>query len=136
MPLPLLPNVVDLTKEALLAQASLTALVGTRVYDRVPGAPSYPLLVVTSVDEAESPEPAIGEARVQVDVWGKPMSELGALTAARLVTRTLQSVVRDLRGTWTAGKIVGAAHLNTIPQPDPDTGRTRFIVDLQINSQS
>jgi len=136
MPLPLLPNVVDLTKEALLAQTSLTALVSTRIYDRVPGTPTFPLLVVTSVDEAESPEPAIGEARVQVDVWGKLLSELGAQTQARLITRTLQSVVRDLRGTWTAGHIVNSAHLNTIPQPDPDSGRTRFIVDLQINSQS
>lgn len=136
MPLPLQPDIVALTKEALLAQSSLTALVSTRIYDRLPGAPTYPLLVVTSVDGGESPEPAIGESRVQVDVWGRPLADLNARTQAWTITATVLSVVRDLRGTWTAGKIVNSAHLNTIPQPDEASGRTRYIVDLQINSQS
>lgn len=136
MPLPLDPDVVALTKEALLAQPSVTALVSTRIYDRLPGSPTYPLLVVTSVDGSESDEPVIGEDRVQIDVWGRPLAELNARTDARTLAATVKSVVRDLRGTWTAGKIVNSAHLNTVPQPDDTSGRTRYIVDLQINAKA
>jgi hypothetical protein len=136
MPLVLLPNVVALTKEAVLAQASVSALVDARGYDRIPVSPTWPLLVFTLVDETESPEPAIGEARIQVDVWGEQLSELGAATEVGLIARTLVSVVRDLRGTWTAGRIVNSAHLGTIPQPDPVSGRARNIVDLQISSHA
>lgn len=138
MPLPLQPDIVALTREALLAQSTLTAQVSTRIYDRLPGSAAqvYPLLVVTSVDSGESDEPTIGDARVQVDVWGRPLAEVNARSQAWTVTATLISVIRDLRGTWTAGKIVNSALLNTIPQPDDTSGRTRYIVDLQITPQA
>jgi hypothetical protein len=132
MPVSLLPDALAVTREALLAQSSLTALVGTRIYDRIPGNPVWPLLVLTVVDEVEL-EWHTGNARVQVDVWGAGNTSADA-QQAQTVARTVRAVTRDLRGSWTAGDISNAAPAVTIPAPDETTGRARFVIDLLIET--
>lgn len=131
MPTTLLPDLVAVTIQALSAQPSLTALVSTRVYDRLPATPTWPLLVVNTVDEGETP--FAGIARVQVDVWGAGPTSTDE-EATRTIARTLVSVSRDLRGNYAAGHISNSGHLNTVPLPDPTTGRARFAVDLDIEA--
>lgn len=135
MPLPILPDVVDLAITALAGQTPVTALVSTRLYSRLPDAPTWPLLVVSLVDHAESPEPALGTARVQVDSWGAGNGP-GYDQAAFLLARTVVSVARDLRGTYAGGTIVGCSPGLIVAAPDPDTGRARSIVDLIIGSHT
>src|SRR5215207_5337282 len=131
MPFPLLPDTVALAREALLAQTSITALVSTRIYARIPATPTWPLLVVSTVDDAESPEPAFGESRVQVDVWGAGGSDTQT-AQARLIARTVWQAARDLDGSYTSGVIVHCTPLISVPAPDPETGRARFVVDLSV----
>lgn len=134
MPLPLLPDTLALGREALLAQTPVTAIVSTRVYgSRIPGSPTYPLIVLSVVDDDEARDPALGEARLQADCWGAgsgPVEE----EQARLLARTVRAVARDLAGTYTAGTVTGCAPGQIISAPDPTTGRVRFIVDLLITT--
>lgn len=132
MPTQLLPDAVAVIRQALLAQAPITALVSTRIYDRVPATPTWPLLVVTSIDDDEIEGPENLQARIQVDCWGQSGSETHT-AEVRLIARTVRSVSRDLIGTWASGKIRAAVAQITIPSPDPETGRARFIVDLLVD---
>jgi hypothetical protein len=113
-----------------VAQSALTALVGQRVYHKLPAAPLWPLVVVSKVDDAEL-QWHTSTLRMQCDVWGDGNSA-AAEANVDLIARTLVSVMRDLRGAWTSGRISNVGHANTIPSPDPDTGRARQIVDLFI----
>lgn len=132
MPTQLLPDPVAAVREALLAQASITALVSTRIYDRIPATPTWPLLVVSSVDDDEAGGPENLQARVQVDCWGQSGNQTDT-AQARLIVRTVRSVSRDLAGTWPAGKIRSAVGQTTIPSPDPESGRARFFIDLLVD---
>jgi hypothetical protein len=132
MPVSLLPDALALTREALLAQSSLTALVGTRIYDRIPGTPTWPLLVLTVIDEVEL-EWHTGQPRVQVDVWGAGSTATDAANALT-IARTVRSVTRDLRGSWTAGDISNAAPSTIVPAPDQTTGRARYVIDLLLET--
>jgi hypothetical protein len=134
MPLPLLPDVVDLAITGLAAQPSITALVSSRVYSRIPGTPTWPLLVVSTVDEGEAGDPGLGESRVQVDCWGAGNGP-GYDQQARLLARTVRAVARDLVGSYVGkGSITGCAPGLIVPAPDGDTGRARFIVDLLLTT--
>jgi Protein of unknown function (DUF3168) len=133
VPLPLLPDTVALAIQALGAQSVITALVGARIYDRVPASPVYPLLEVLSVDDGESAgEPIVGESRVQVNCWGAGTGP-GHVQQTRLIARTVRAVCRDLVGTHAAGRIVSAAPVLFVPAPD-ETGRARFIIDLSLRT--
>lgn len=135
MPLPLLPDVVDVTITALLAQPAVTALVSTRIYGQLPATPTWPLLVVSTVDDDEGGDPYLGLARVQVDCWGAGPSAAD-VAQARLLARSVRSVARDLKGTYAGGTITGAAPALFLAQPDPQTGRARFVVDLNVESHA
>lgn len=135
MPTPLLPDVVSLTITGLLAQPAVTAIVGTRIYDRIPASPTYPLLSVVVVSDDEAAEAALGFARVQVDCWGRGSSQSNAQEARNLAL-TVRSVTRDLRGTYSGGAISAAAPAPFVTAFDPDTGRARFIIDLFIETHS
>lgn len=132
MPTPLLPDTLDLARTALLAQPSLTALVGTRILPRIPASPVWPLLVLTVVDSGEL-EWHTGEARVQVDVWGAGGQDAD-WQAVYTIARTLVSVARDLRGAYGPGRIANSAPASTVPQPDQTTGRARLVVDLILHT--
>lgn len=135
MPIPLLPDPVALTIQALLAQTSLTALVGTRMYDRIPGNPTWPLLVVSAVSDDEERDPALGAARVQVDCWGAGNSP-GDTATAQTIARTVRSTARDLAGTYAAGMLVDCSPALFAPAPDPTTGRARFVADLLLTTHA
>lgn len=132
MPVPVLPDSIALAREALLAQSSLTALVSTRIYDRIPASPTWPLLVLSVVDDLEL-EWHTGQARVQVDVWGRSGSPTDAAEALN-IARVVRSVARDLRGSWAAGDVSNAAPGTIIPAPDPETGRARYVIDLLLET--
>lgn len=130
MPTPVLPDPVVAARTALLAQVSLTALVVQRIYYAIPATPTYPLLVLTLVDEDEL-RPETASARVQVDVWaagGTPQQ----LVDCKAIAAVVRSVARDLRGTWSGATISNAVAAQVIPSADVPTGRARFIVDLLL----
>ena len=132
MPTPTLPDTIELVREALLAQSAITAMVGTRIYDRVPASPAWPLIVLDTVDESEI-EWHTWQARVSVNVWGAgPTSNDEA--NARTIARAIVAYSRDLRGGWTAGHIRACWHIVTVPAPDETTGRARFVVDVMVET--
>lgn len=130
MPTPLLPDARAVTIEALKGQGSLTALVGQRIYYKLPAVPLWPLVVVSKVDDTEL-QWHTSTLRMQCDVWGDGNSAF-AEAQVDLIARTLISVMRDMVGIWTSGRISNVGHANTIPSPDPDTGRARQIVDFFV----
>lgn len=139
MPTPVLPDPVVVARVALLGQTALTAVIAQRVYQAIPSdpPPTYPLLVVSLVDDDEE-RPEAMLARVQVDVWGKGKS-VADLNECRAVANLVRSVARDMKGFWTgtwgSASITLCAPGQIIPNPDETSGRSRFIVDLEIHTQ-
>lgn len=134
MPVPVLPDAVALTIQALRAQPTLDVLVGGRVSDRVPASPVWPLLVVSVVDEVEL-EWHTGEVRVQVDVWGAGAGP-SHKQQVRRIAGELFAVARDLRGEYPAGVVRSSSPLMSVPSPDSETGRQRVVVDLLLHTMS
>jgi hypothetical protein len=132
MPTPVLPDPTVAARTALLAQSTLTALVGTRIYYAIPSAPTWPLLVLSLVDDDEL-RPETLSARVQVDVWGNGNTTQDVLDC-KAIAAVIRSVARDLKGSWPANISNSVAGL-VIPNPDTTSGRARFIVDLQLELQ-
>lgn len=130
MPTPLLPDPTVAARTALLAQSPVAALVGTRIHFAIPSAPTWPLLVLTLVDDDEL-RPETLTARVQVDVWGAGNTTQDTLDC-KAIASTVRSVARDLRGTWGAAQISNSVAGQIIPSPDDTTGRARLIVDLLL----
>lgn len=132
MPLPLTPDPADLLIRALLAQPTIAALVGTRVYDRVAGT-VWPMLVVGTVSETPDVEPRVTSALMQVDCWGRGGGP-SDVAEARLLARTVRAACPDLRGPRppAAGSIAVAAFDLLLPQPDTTTGRARFVVQISL----
>lgn len=130
MPTPVLADPVVAVRTALVAQPTLTALVAQRIYYAIPGTATYPLLVLSLVDEDEI-RPETLSARVQVDVWGAGGSNQQVIDA-KAVAAVLRSVARDLRGTWGPATISSAVAGQVVPNPDTTTSRARFVVDLQV----
>lgn len=135
MPLPVLPDVIALGREAILAQSAITALVSTRVYRQIPASPIWPLITLSLVDDLEAPEPALSATRLQADCWGAGPSTADE-QAAWLIVRTLRSVARELKGTYATGTLTACAPGPLIPSPDPQTGRIRIICDLLITAHA
>lgn len=133
MPTPLLPDPTVVARAALLAQSAVTALVSTRIHFAIPSAPTWPLLVVSLVDDDEL-RPETLAARVQVDVWGNGNTTQDVIDS-KTIAATVRSVARDLNGDWPTGKIRGCVAGQIIPNPDSANGRARHIVDVtfQLN---
>lgn len=130
MPTPVLADPVVAARTALVAQASLTALVAQRIYFAIPQSPVYPLLVLSLVDEDEI-RPETLSARVQVDVWGVGGSNQQVIDT-KAIASVIRSVARDLKGSWSGATISNAVAGQVIPNPDATTSRARFVVDLQL----
>jgi hypothetical protein len=130
MPTPVLPDPVVAARTALVAQTTLTALVAQRIYYAIPATPTYPLLVLTLVDEDEL-RPETATARVQVDVWGLGGSTQQVLDC-KAIAAVVRSVARDLRGTWGGATISNSVAAQVISSADVPTGRARFVVDLLL----
>lgn len=129
MPLPLLPDPVELTRLGLVAQPAVTAFVAARVHDRIPSSPVYPLIRLDLISDDEERDPSLGFARVQAGCWGTGAGP-NDTAAAQQLARTIRAAARDLQGTYAAGVIVSCSPGLIVPAPDPTTGRARFLVDL------
>ena len=135
MPTADLPDPIVVAREAMLAQTAITTSdVGTRIHFGIPETTTYPIWVLSSVDDDEL-RPETLAARVQVDVYGEG-NTAQHLIDAKASARRLRAVARDLNGDWASGKIRGCVAGQIIPNPDPAAGRVRFIVDLtfQLNA--
>lgn len=136
MPLPLLPDPVELARLALRAQPSVTALVADRIADRTPGGQvAYPRIRLNLISDDEERDPSLGYARVQADCWGDG-DDPDATAAALALARTVRAVARDLQGTYAAGVIASCDPGLIIPAPDPTTGRARYVVDLLLTTHA
>lgn len=134
MPTTVLPDATVVAREALLAQTIVTDEIGTRVRYAIPETDTYPLLVLSTVDDDEL-RPETLTVRVQVDVWGEGPSTQDVLDCNR-IARKIRAAARDLNGDWSTGKIRGCVAGLIIPNPDTTSGRARFAVDLlfQLNA--
>lgn len=130
MPTPLLPDPTVAARTALLAQSPVTALVSTRIHFAIPSAPTWPLIVLTLIDDDEL-RPETLTARIQADVWGAGNTTQDTLDC-KLIASTIRSVARDMRGTWGAAQVSNAVAGPIVPSPDDTTGRARQIVDLLL----
>lgn len=130
MPTPVIHDPVVAVRTALVAQPSLTALVAQRIYYAIPSGPTYPLLVLTLIDDDEL-RPETLTARVQCDVWGAGGSTQQVIDAKAIVA-VVRSVARDLKGSWSGATISNAVAGLAIPSPDTETSRARFVVDLLV----
>lgn len=128
MPVPLAPEPGALLVEALLAQPTLAALVGDRIYTDMPEYQTWPMCVVHVVDYAED-QSYYWSARLQIDCWGQGLTPADELETS-VIARTIQSVSRDVRGAWSTGHICNS-YTATIVE-SPDNGWARHVIDLLI----
>lgn len=129
MPLAVLPDALIVVREAMLAQTAITTSpVGTDISWSIPQNATYPVWVLSLVDDIEL-RPETLAARVQVDVWGDGATAQD-LADAKASAALLRAVARDLNGDWTTGKIRNCVAGLVRPEPDPTAGRVRFICDL------
>lgn len=128
MPQTVLPDATVVAREALLAQSLVTDKVGTRIRFAIPKDDTYPLLVLSSVDDDEI-RPETLAVRVQIDVWGVG-KEVDNVLACKEIARVIRACARDLNGDWPSGKIRNCVAGQIIPNPDILGGRARHVVDL------
>jgi len=132
VPLPVEPDADALTIEALGGRSAITAFVASRIYDRIPENPVWPLLTVATVSDLEALDPIGWEVLEQVDVFGKSGSRQDTYDA-RTIARTIRAHSRDMAGTYSSGTVVTCSAEDVRDAgPDPDTGRAHFIVDLNL----
>jgi hypothetical protein len=136
VPTPLLPDPLALAIQAVLGQSAITSgPVGTRVGDRIPDEPTWPLIAAGIVDDNEGADPEQGAARVQFNIWGRG-PDPSAAEETLAIARTVRSVARDLVGIWPAGRISSCSPGLIVPAPDPVTGRARSIIDLLLETHA
>ena len=127
MPLPVLPDAETLAVQALAAQASVAALVGSRIYAVTPDAPTFPLIRVSKVAERFTDEEGAEDCTVQLDCIASTDAE------ASLLARTVVAARKDMAGHYAAGWValvdVGSG---PIPLHDTEAERYRYVVDLDM----
>lgn len=142
MTLRLLPDVEALTITYLRGQTAITALVGTRIYSRIPRNPAWPLITVTIVAGTERIAHHLDEITIQVDAWGYIDTDPGAppnsdhTVQTHLIARTARAVLMRMPLTKHSRGIV--SHVRTVrpAQPLPDTtyspARPRYSLDMAV----
>ena len=127
MPFTLLPDAETVTVQALAAQASIVALVGSRIYAVTPDAPTFPLVRVTKVAERFTDEEGAEDCTIQLDCIASTDAE------ASLLARTVVAARKDLAGHYAAGwvALVGIGS-GPIPAHDTEAERYRYVVDLDL----
>lgn len=82
--------------DALTNNASVVALAGTRVYDRVPGSPTYPLIMIgqdqVTDGLADCAEDCL-EIYTQIDVWSEAVGKTEAKRIMGAIKRALHDLV-------------------------------------------
>jgi len=130
--LALKPDTVAVVRDALLARPAVTAIFGARITARLQG-DVWPQLRLSTASEGEDAEPHMGEARVTCECFGGGGTDADT-ASMRIAALTLFANARDLAGAYPSGIIVACAPLLFIPDPVPDTGRARFIVDIVVTT--
>lgn len=132
MTLPVPPDLLAVTIDAVKAAPLVAAIVGTRVFDRIPATPTWPLLTVGIVDYGEAVDPSWVAGRVQFDAWGPGGTSLAWQVALELANAVVASS-RDLVGTWPSGRIVAAGSPLVIPVRED---RAHYAIDLYLEATS
>lgn len=115
-------------REHLLADATVTALVGTRIFGKqLPDDPGYPAVRLLRVGGPFDFEGHIDEANVQVDVYGN--DETDTVDAAEAVRASLYRMV----GRFSGGFVMKTMELSgPTDLPDPRTERPRQTWDVRV----
>lgn len=129
-----LPDMEAAMRRYLRADTGLAALVGNRVFYDIPTDTAFPLVVVSRVgggdDNGEAP---VDLAVMRFAVWGN----LNARAATNATVNALRSALRSIRGSTLLASGVrafGATVDTVLYQPDPETGRPRFIVTARVTA--
>ena len=115
----------------LIANAGLTALIGTRIYPSVlPQTPTLPAVVYQTISDVremlhDGPQ-GLPVARIQYDCWGV------SYTSARNTANALRTAADGYRGAMGASAVGFASVLNMIDTYEPVTQRYRTLVDVLI----
>lgn len=127
MPLTVLPDPETVTIQALAAQTSIAAIVGTRIASEIPTAPVFPLLRVTKAASIETDIEGREVALMSVECWADTDA------TASLLARTVVAARKDMSATYAAGWVALVdVSGGPIPAYDPESERARWIVDLDI----
>lgn len=107
------------------------AIIGTRWYSSVPADPDFPLGVVKRIGGSPAVRRYLDAANIQIDVWGRSKSEARDIAAAArtaLMQLEGQSVTSPVKA-FVSG-VEDALGLTW--QPDPDTGRDRYLFSVIV----
>lgn len=127
MPLPVLPDAETVGVQALSAQTSVVALVGSRIYAVTPDVLTLPLIRVTKVAERFTDEEGSEDATVQLDCIAATDAE------ASLLARTVVAARKDMAGHYAAGWVaLVSVGSGPVPAHDAEAERARYIVDLDL----
>lgn len=130
---PEVPSARRVLLQALRAQTAVVAKIPAEhiLLHRPAGTwPAYAVLVLTNVDEIESP--AVGNGcRVQADLWAGSIDASGE-EEIEDIAPTVQAASRGCDGDWPAGKIRKCRAPNRLPSPE-QSGRGRIIIDFELD---
>lgn len=92
-------SIGELLKDYLLADATVSGLIGTRVYPfRLPQKPTLPAVVYTKISgvrvEQLNAAPSAAEPRYQVDAWAS------SVTSAQEVSQAVRRRLEGFSGQW------------------------------------
>jgi hypothetical protein len=88
----ILPDAVQLVRDGLLADVTVTGLVDTRVLSQLPSSPTYPCVVIYRFGGKPPVREWVDQAQLQIDCWATDD------IAASLVARTVRAAVHNLEG--------------------------------------
>ena len=124
------PEVQKAVVAALKANAGVTALVGSRVYDRPPQDVTYPYLRIGDalVAPFDGDELRGSEIVMPIHCWVAGPCPV----EARLLAKAVVAAMHWSSLSLDAGAAVFVRWSSTRDQPDPDDVRRQAIVDLEI----
>lgn len=120
----------DLRTE-VLADAGISALIGTRYYPGVlPQKPTYPAVVAQVVSNVDEPTldgvANIVRARVQINAWAETYA------SARSVVDSVRALLDGTTGTWSGTKVGSVRVENEIDTYGEETSIYGRQIDLMI----
>lgn len=140
------PDVEGGIRDYLRGHASVSALVGTRVFFGIPATPTFPLVVVQRVGGADDPsEAAIDQAVIQIDCWGRlyadsdPTHVGGDKAGCDAIRRAVRKALRDIRTATAlnASVVAYGARVESDPfRPDPDSDRPRYAITASVTARA
>jgi len=125
-------SVHKVVHDALLAKAGLTALIGTRVYDRVPPAATPPYVVIGTIqiDDDQTQFSDASEISVTVHVWSAgSTTNKGSIEAKKIGGYVRQALATELQF---EGHLTTVGHMNVeLYRPSEDGLLTEGVLDFR-----